>query len=307
MTRYPGEHLDAIFDCGNKMLDEAVATAKHIRSQHKRQARNALENLAAEARDLQEIRPIDTIQLRVLMGRMPLVEQKIQKFSDAVIKCQVLEATPVEDDDDQRRMDTYEQQSDELETLFLDTCSVINALKLELDETRSTGLRAPCQEINGARGSSKRMDIPKLKSPEDMKLIDFRDWKVRFEDFAAITRLAHDCNLEARRGIIRSAIHEDWTKLWSEGLIPITEEADVDEIVSALEGYLRDKRHPLVDRRAFIQRDQGQGKSMESYYAALRALDRDCGYNHKCPEAAVHQEERLCGRRAAFKKLLLTK
>ncbi len=146
----------------------------------------------------------------------------------------------------------------------------------------------------GPHPTAKKMDIPKLGSPEEMKLIDFRDWKIRFEDYTAATRLAQDCDLNARRGILRSALDQEWTKMWTQQVIPVAPEDDTPQIIDRLEQYLRRHRHPLVDRREFIQRDQQMGEKVDNYYAALRAIDQDCGYDHAaCGHGPQHREERL--------------
>ncbi len=126
-----------------------------------------------------------------------------------------------------------------------------------------------------------------------MKLVDFRDWKIRFEDFSAATRLAQECDLQARRGILRSALDQEWTKMWTQRVINVLDTDDTPEIIDKLEGYLRRHRHALVDRREFIQRVQQSGEGVDHYYAALRAIDQDCGYNHTCGEGPAHREERL--------------
>ncbi|QQP53712.1 Hypothetical protein FKW44_006278, partial [Caligus rogercresseyi] len=51
------------------------------------------------------------------------------------------------------------------------------------------------------RQNAKKMDVPHLKSPEGMDLADFRDWRERFEDFTAVTRLTED-DEATQRGII---------------------------------------------------------------------------------------------------------
>ena len=61
---------------------------------------------------------------------------------------------------------------------------------------------------------SRKMEAPRLKSPEEATLAIFRDWKERFVEYAAITKLDTECDRGARRGVLREAIHEDWSRLW---------------------------------------------------------------------------------------------
>ncbi len=54
---------------------------------------------------------------------------------------------------------------------------------------------------------SRKMEAPHLKSPEDTTLAVFRDWRERFMEYAAITKLDTECDRRARRGVLREASH----------------------------------------------------------------------------------------------------
>ncbi|QQP57300.1 Transposon Tf2-6 polyprotein [Caligus rogercresseyi] len=136
------------------------------------------------------------------------------------------------------------------------------------------------------------MDVPHLKSPEGMDLADFRDWRERFEDYSAVTRLAED-DEATQRGILRSALHEDWTKMWSEGTIKVPAEAGMAAILDILYMYLRRHRHVLLDRQAFLEQNQCAGETVDQYCTVLRQLDRSCTYDHTCEEQRNRQDERL--------------
>eukprot|EP00094_Tigriopus_californicus_P014233 TCALIF_13786-PA protein Name:"Similar to Tf2-9 Transposon Tf2-9 polyprotein (Schizosaccharomyces pombe (strain 972 / ATCC 24843))" AED:0.54 eAED:0.54 QI:0/0/0/0.25/1/1/4/0/291 len=107
-------------------------------------AQRALDELAAEARNLNELCPIDPNQLRALEGRVPLTEQKLQNFADAVIQCHALEdvrhntseivddatdKVTVGDDD----VVVHVKRSDDFESLFICTCGLLTALRQELE------------------------------------------------------------------------------------------------------------------------------------------------------------------------------
>ena len=123
-------------------------------------------------------------------------------------------------------------------------------------------------------------------------MADFRDWRERFEDFTAVTRLRED-PIATQRGILRSALHEEWTKMWSEGTITIAEDATLGAMLDALHNYLRRHRHVLLDRKVFLDRSQQAGESVDQYCTVLRQLDRSSAYEHTCNDRAQHQDERL--------------
>ncbi len=59
-----------------------------------------------------------------------------------------------------------------------------------------------CGEGAGATWSRK-MEAPRLKFSEETTLAIFRDWKERFKEYAAITKLDTECDRRARRGVLR--------------------------------------------------------------------------------------------------------
>ncbi len=62
---------------------------------------------------------------------------------------------------------------------------------------------------------ARKMEASRLKSPEDTALAQFPDWRERFVEYAAITKMDTKCNRRTRRGVLREALHEDWSLLWS--------------------------------------------------------------------------------------------
>lgn len=175
----------------------------------------------------------------------------MERFSESVVKFEVLAELKGD------KEETYTVECDDLEFELSKAYANMNTLKLRSEDERHRG-RDESQLARSVhsrgRAAGKNMEIPKLGNPENMRLVDFRDWTTRFEDYAAVTRMAFDCNIDARRGILRYAIHEEWTKMWAEGVIQINDGDDIADIIKALEGYLRRKRHPLVDKRVYSTR-----------------------------------------------------
>ncbi len=103
---------------------------------------------------------------------------------------------------------------------------------------------------------SRKMEAPRLKSPEEATLSIFRDLKERFMEYAAITKLDTECDRRTRRGVLREAIHEDWSRLWSTGVLEVDDAHNWREIVELMSEYLRDRRSPLLDRLNIHDRSQ---------------------------------------------------
>ena len=54
----------------------------------------------------------------------------------------------------------------------------------------------------------------------------------------SLTRAEDIPTVAARQGLVRSALHEDWTILWQMGRLHIQHDDDLDQIVALLERYL---------------------------------------------------------------------
>ena len=83
-----------------------------------------------------------------------------------------------------------------------------------------------------------KLDIPTLQAPEDTDLSTFADWRTRWVDYVALTRVMDDVRTTtARQGLLRSALHPEWTVLWQTGRLDIALDDDIDEIVEKLGRY----------------------------------------------------------------------
>ncbi len=123
------------------------------------------------------------------------------------------------------------------------------------------------------------MEAPRLKSPEDTTLAQFRDWRDWFVEYAAITKMDTECDRRARRGVLREALHEDWSRVWSTGVLEVNDNHDWTDIVECMSVHLRDQRSPLLDRLTFHERSQHALESVDKYYANLQILYDSCGFD----------------------------
>ena len=125
------------------------------------------------------------------------------------------------------------------------------------------------------------MDVPVLSSPEDSDLTSFTDWRTRWADYLPLTRAMDGIEtLTARQGLLRSALHPDWTVLWQTGRLDVQADDDIDAIVPKLERYLRSRRNPLLDRQEFFSRAQGEHENIDQLVAALVRLHDRCAFDN---------------------------
>ncbi len=110
-----------------------------------------------------------------------------------------------------------------------------------------------------------KIEAPRLKSPEDTTLAQFRDWRERFVEYAAITRRDTECNRRARQGVLQEALHEDWSRLWFTGVLEVNDTHDWTDIVECMSVYLRNQRSPDLDRLTFHEWSQHASESVDKY------------------------------------------
>ena len=125
-----------------------------------------------------------------------------------------------------------------------------------------------------------KLDIPTLQASEDTDLSTFADWRTRWVDYVALTRVMNDVRTTtARQGLLRSALHPKWTVLWQTGRLDIALDDDIDEIVEKLGRYLHLRRNPLLDRKDFFNRNQEDGENIDQYVSALVRIHNRCGFD----------------------------
>ena len=90
-----------------------------------------------------------------------------------------------------------------------------------VDFLRSTERQPSVTPSLAPRVTSSRpwqMDVPVLSNPEDSDLTSFTDWRTRWVDYLSLTRAMDGIEtLTARQGLLRSALHLDWTVIWQTG------------------------------------------------------------------------------------------
>ena len=112
-----------------------------------------------------------------------------------------------------------------------------------------------------------KLDIPTLQVPEDTHLSTFADWRTRWVDYVTLTRVMDDVRTTtACQGLLRSALHPEWTVLWQTGRLDIALDDDIDEIVEKLGRYLRLCRNPPLDRKDFSTATRRMAKTPSNMF-----------------------------------------
>ena len=111
-------------------------------------------------------------------------------------------------------------------------------------------------------------------------MASFTDWRTRWANYLSLARVMDGIEtLTARQGLLRCALHPDWTVLWQTGRLDVQADDDIDAIVPKLERYLRSRRNPLLNRQGFFSRAKGEHGNIDHLVAALVVLHQRCAFD----------------------------
>ncbi|CAG0902707.1 unnamed protein product, partial [Cyprideis torosa] len=99
------------------------------------------------------------------------------------------------------------------------------------------------------------------------------------EALVRVSKLMIGCDIVARRDILKLALHDDWTKLWSAGILDIGADAEIQVVMNQMSAYLRRLRNPLLDRKEFIERKQRGHENVDQFFSALQIIYDSCSYD----------------------------
>ncbi|XP_065196416.1 uncharacterized protein LOC135827906 [Sycon ciliatum] len=149
---------------------------------------------------------------------------------------------------------------------------------------------------------ARRAEIPHLPSPDSIDLAGFLEWKVKWSDYVSLTGLCRDAGTVTQQAVLRTALNDGWVRLWQAGVVPIADGDDERVAIQKLVAFLRKRRNPLLDRKAFHGRSQRQGESISQYFSGLSQLHDACSYpdSLQCGRCGS-----LCGHEAQLRETRL--
>jgi len=141
-----------------------------------------------------------------------------------------------------------------------------------------SGTRTP-----SGTGHRKKIDTPSIGSPNDTTLSDLKDYQRRVAGYRNLQKLDVDLDKKGRIQLLALGVHKDWLDLRDDQnrLIVDEENDDLEDMLAKMRMYLRLHRNPLLDRLAFLARNQKEGEKIDEYYAALRTMDAECDFDEK--------------------------
>ena len=85
--------------------------------------------------------------------------------------------------------------------------------------------------------------VPQLSSSASLN--EFESWRQKFVGFSLLTGVSRLAPPEQKAALL--ALLDDWTRVVRYGL-PISEDANVDTIIAAMQAHLRRQRNIIIDR-----------------------------------------------------------
>ncbi len=159
-----------------------------------------------------------------------------------------------------------------------------NHMEMVMKSMEETEIRRDRKRHEGnvdTRLKAKKVDCPRLGAVQDTDMADFNTWKESFEGYANISKLETECNLQGRRTMLRAAIDNTWSRLWTAGMLGVLPDDDIDDIVNKIQGYIRSKRSPFLDRKVFYSRNQKPGESIDEYFADIQIIHDACNWKEE--------------------------
>ena len=109
-------------------------------------------------------------------------------------------------------------------------------------------------------------------------LADFTPWNEAWEDYAICQQLSSQPR-ETRVSALRQSLDEDLRRFIREGIIALTPNPDISDIITAAQKYLRRQRNPQLDRINFYSKKQQRGESFDAFYTSLREMFNQCDFH----------------------------
>ena len=108
-------------------------------------------------------------------------------------------------------------------------------------------------------------------------LSDFTAWQEAFHDYSQCQHLTLQ-DKTTRVSALRQCFDEDLRRFIREGIIPVAQTDDVEDIMKTVKAYIRRQRNPLLDRIEFYKRKQSRGESFDAFYTTLKELHNSCDF-----------------------------
>ena len=130
-------------------------------------------------------------------------------------------------------------------------------------------------------------DLPKL-DPQVDRGSDFTAWKSQWEAYFSLSGLDKQPANKQVQALTLCFSRETVTVVDNLGMT-VAQRGSVDEIISAIEQYVRGQLNESVEHRNFKQRVQQEGESFDDFLVALRELAKTCNF---CSDECIQKNIR---------------
>ena len=233
---------------------------------------------------LGKLQKIDTGQVTLeqtteLQDRLDTSKVSLDKYIDAVVRCQALQG---EHDPKDEHLVTQDELEDNLDSLGYK----IHALMARVEEEQAARTRAEASAQGRTHEQQGNMGRVVAKPPppmeKDITLDELETWSSTWEDYYQVTKLEKEIPA-LQRANFKSHLSQEMRGV-VEHVLGIGHDSTKTcvEILKDIKAHIRSNRNIQIDKVSFEKRTQKQGESFDDYLVAIRKMARNADLCNEC-------------------------
>ena len=119
--------------------------------------------------------------------------------------------------------------------------------------------------------AARYIECNNLEDPAHVTLHDYMSWRHSFELYSIANNIDKE-PYSSRKAFVTQKLHIHWRPLIQNGDITWHDTQSLEDMLNAISKYIKDRRHPLLDRRDFLNRTQRSTETHEMFLQHLEEL-----------------------------------
>ena len=233
---------------------------------------------------LGKLEKIDTGQVTLdqtteLQDRLDTSKVSLDKYIDAVVRCQALQG---EHDPKDEHLVTQRELGDNLDSLSYK----IRALKARVKEDQAARTKAEASTQGRTHEQQGNMGRVVAKPPppmeKDITLDELETWSSTWEDYYQVTKLEKEIPA-LQRANFKSHLSQEMRSI-VEHVLGIGQDSTktCEEMLQDIKAHIRSNRNIQIDKVSFEKRTQKQGESFDDYLVSIRKMARNADLCKHC-------------------------
>ena len=136
----------------------------------------------------------------------------------------------------------------------------------------------PARSRAGPRLPAAGTPAPQLTSSASLR--EFEVWRSKFEGYSLLVGLDSMPPAQQRAALF-ALLDDDWSRIVRFS-IPVQQDTPIQDIIAAMQQFLRRQRNVILDRRDFDSRSQQPGESFDEFFCTLKEIAAFCDFCTAC-------------------------